>query len=67
MLSSNECICCCELHEVAEKMQECSSAVSCIINHVGFRSVCLDVWVLQTANYAYQQRYGVAPEKTAHE
>ena len=46
MPTSLESICCCVLDEVAEKMQEGGSKVSYIINHVGFHSVCLDVWVL---------------------
>ena len=45
--TSLESICCCVLDEVAEKMQDGGSKVSCIINHEGFHSVCLDVWVLR--------------------
>ena len=40
-----------------------SSAVSCIIDHEGFHSVCLDVWVLQTAYFNYRKHYGVADKK----
>ena len=43
--------------------EEGSSAVSCIIDHEGLHSVCLDVWVLQTAYFNYRQHYGVAEEK----
>ena len=51
---------------VVEKKEEGSSAVSCIIDHEGFHSVCLDVWVLQTAYFNYQQHYAVAEEKAVH-
>ena len=48
LLASIESVCCllC-IGDVAEKMQEGGCKVSCIINHEGFHSVCLDVWVLQ--------------------
>ena len=63
MTTSHENICCSELDRVIEKKEEGSSAVSCIIDHKGFHSVCLDVWVLQTAYFNYWQHYGVAEEK----
>ena len=66
MTTSNESICCSEVDRVVEK-KEGGSAVSCIIDHKGFHSVCLDVWVLQTAYFNYQQHYGVAEEKAVHE
>ena len=34
------------------------SEVNCIIDHEGFESVCLNVWVLQTAYFAYRYHYG---------
>ena len=34
-----------------------------LFHHEGFNSVCLDVWVLQTAYHYYRQRYGEAEEK----
>ena len=42
-------LCCSEVDRVVENKEEGSSAVSCIIDYEGFHSVCLDVWVLQTA------------------
>ena len=36
------------------------SSIQCITEHPGFSSVCLNIWVLQTAYYQYQQHYGVA-------
>ena len=52
---------------MVEKKEEGSSAVSCIIDHEGFHSVFLDVWVLQIAYFNYWQHYGVAEEKAIHE
>ncbi|KAI9529000.1 hypothetical protein NQZ68_015767 [Dissostichus eleginoides] len=31
---------------------------SCIIDHPGFRSGCLDIWVLRIAYHGYRQHYG---------
>ena len=67
MTTSHESICCFEVDRVVEKKEEGSSAVSYIIDHEGFHSVCLDVWVLQTAYFNYRQHYGVAEEKAVHE
>ena len=39
--------------------------VDCITLHPGFQSVCLDVWVLQTAYFSLRQHYGKdAPQGT---
>ena len=46
MPSGEECVCCEEIDEVANKTS--SVGVDCIILHAGFETVCLDVWVLQT-------------------
>ena len=48
MTTSQESICYSEVDREVEKKEEGSSAVSCIIDHDGFHSVCLDVCVLQT-------------------
>lgn len=32
--------------------------MSCITEHPGFQSTCLDVWVLETAYHAYRQQHG---------
>ena len=63
MTTSHENICCFEVDRIVEKKEEGSSAVSSIIDHKGFHSVCLDVWVLQTTYFNYRQYYGVAEEK----
>ncbi|CAH3133018.1 unnamed protein product, partial [Pocillopora meandrina] len=33
--------------------------ISCITEHPGFQSICLDFWVLETANCAYRQQQGI--------
>ena len=63
MTTSHENICCSEVDRVVAKKKEGSGAVSCIIDHEGFHSVCLDVWVQQTAYFNYWQHYGVTEEK----
>lgn len=50
MDTGRECLCCEEVTSVAEKMSE--------VEHPGFTTVCLDIWVLQTAYYQYRQHYG---------
>ena len=47
MNTSEECICCKEITTIVDKINELDdSSVGCIIEHPGFNSVCLDVWVL---------------------
>ena len=41
-----ECICCCEVERIQQKIQEGPSQVDCITLHEGFDAVCLNVWVL---------------------
>lgn len=53
-----ECICCNEVEKVVEKMQEFDTKIQCITDHVGFKEVCLNQWVLQAAYFAYRQHYG---------
>ena len=45
MPTAVECVCCTEIVNRKEQSQ-------------GFEPVCLDVWVLQTAYFAYRQTYG---------
>ena len=40
-----ECICCCEVEKVVMKKEESASEISCITEHEGFESVCLNAWV----------------------
>ena len=59
MSSGLECECCQDILRVLDKIEELEEPVACITEHLGFSRVCLDVWVLQTAYYHYQQDYGV--------
>ena len=66
MPTTVECVCCDEIQATKDKKQ--SEGVDCITLHPGFQSVCLDVWVLQTAYYSLRQHYGNdAPQGTVHE
>ena len=56
MPTATECVCCIEIDEVSNKMS--AEGISCITFHPGFKSVCLDIWVLQTAFYSFHQKYG---------
>ena len=67
MSTSIECPCCREIDAIESKMLENPTDIHCIIDHEGFQSVCLDVWVLQTAYHNYRQKYGDAEEKSVHE
>ena len=59
-----ECLCCSEIPQVANKNQEVVQYIkptmpySCITNNPGFGTVCLDRWVLQAAWYQFKQQYG---------
>ena len=63
MTTSRECICCREI-DIIYKMGENDIEIGCIMEHEGFQPVCLDVWVLQTAYFAYRSHYGNAKEKS---
>ena len=54
MPTSRECVCCAEIEEVTERMQEGPHEVTCITEHEGFEPVCLNVWVLQAAYFQYR-------------
>lgn len=60
MPTSIECVCCQDVPQVLQKLNETSNPVQCITLHPGFKNVCLDVWVLQAASYSYIQQYGTA-------
>ncbi len=65
MPTARECLCCKEVPQVLEVMQEFPE-ISCITDHSGFQSVCLDLYVLRTAYFSYRQHYkeemGESPE-----
>ncbi|CAH3031869.1 unnamed protein product [Pocillopora meandrina] len=46
MPTTHESVCCTEIGQF------------CITEHPGFQSICLDFWVLETANCAYRQQQG---------
>ncbi|KAK5901860.1 hypothetical protein CesoFtcFv8_007175 [Champsocephalus esox] len=52
-----ESVCCREIPAVTRTMEE-DGVHSCIIDHPGFRSGCLNIWVLRIAYYGYRQHYG---------
>ena len=57
MPTATESICCSEIDQVRKK-REGEVVVDCISIHPGFQTVCLDVWVLQTAYFNLRQHYG---------
>ena len=60
-----ECVCCCEVDAIESKIQESQNdIIQCTTDHEGFLSVCLDVWVLQTAYYNYRKKCGEAQGKS---
>ncbi|XP_069102092.1 uncharacterized protein [Argopecten irradians] len=62
MTTLSECVCCDELMRVQETRDEIDG-IACITEHPGFRTVCLDVFVLRTAYEGYKQYHnGNIPE-----
>ena len=68
MPTAHESVCYTEISRDSLKKEDQRPEIqmSCITQHPGFRSSCLDVWVLETAYYAFRQQYG-ADNHTAHE
>ena len=60
MPTARESLCCQEVGEVIQKANEYGDSITCIVQHPGFQSVCLDVWVLQTAGSQHRQEYGIS-------
>lgn len=56
MPSVEECVCCKELDSIVNKME--GRGIECITQDNGFQAVCLNPDVLETAYYAYRERYG---------
>ena len=52
MPTAHESVCCAEIGQRPDKQTKC------ITEHPGFQSTCLDVWVLETAYYAFRQQHG---------
>ena len=58
MPTVRESVCCIEIPRVDEKKMSFNKDLCCITEHPGFASVCLDVYVLETAYYQYRSQYG---------
>jgi len=63
MTTAAECVCYQSIPVVKAKCQEVaesgiSTAPPCIVEHPGFSSVCLNVWVLQAVYNEYKHHYG---------
>ncbi|XP_053398244.1 uncharacterized protein LOC123553493 [Mercenaria mercenaria] len=61
MATAVECRCCVRIGRVKDKMEEhmteTGEELTCITNHPGFPTVCLDRYVLETAYLQYRDRY----------
>ena len=64
-----ECVCCREIDQMNDLLQGFGSTAQCITEHEGFDPVCLNVWVLHAAYFAYRQKYGCrdTQEQPLHE
>jgi len=53
---AHESVCCAEIGQVWQKVEDQGPQIQmkCITEHPGFQSTCLDVWVLETAYYAFR-------------
>ncbi|XP_022111657.1 uncharacterized protein LOC110990883 [Acanthaster planci] len=58
MPAVRESLCCKEINQVGQKMDNIEADLNCITEHPGFYSVCLDQWVLETVYFQYRQQYG---------
>ena len=58
MPTVTECVCCCEIAKVVQKIENNPIRISCITQHEGFNDVCLNRWVLQTAFYQFCRSHG---------
>ncbi|XP_048739500.2 P2X purinoceptor 7-like [Ostrea edulis] len=58
MPTALESKCCSEISQIVEKIESYSDDLTCITRHPGFQTVCLDVFVLETAYYQYRSQYG---------
>ncbi|XP_041360703.1 uncharacterized protein LOC121376958 isoform X2 [Gigantopelta aegis] len=70
MPTVGESRCCKEIDQVNEKMKAYSErygaeSLACIVDHPGFKSVCLNGWVLEAAYYDYTHHYSKEEEAGA--
>lgn len=61
MPTVKESVCCKEVEKVIKKMDEFkeNDNLKCITEHPGFKTVCLDKDVLDTAYYQYSVQYDI--------
>ena len=52
-----KCVCCGEIPQTLSRRRVDGVEVGCIRLHPGFLSVCLNLWILQTVYYSYQDCY----------
>ena len=55
MTTVHEAIYCRESFEILQKVEGYGNGIECIMQNPGFESVCLNVWVLQTAGFQHTQ------------
>ncbi|XP_041362017.1 uncharacterized protein LOC121377987 [Gigantopelta aegis] len=70
MPTVGESRCCKEIDQVNEKIKAYSErygaeSLACIVDHPGFKPVCLNVWVLEAAYYDYTHHYSKEEEAGA--
>ena len=56
MVKHEECRCCLEVNRCVERMEELGKEGDCIASHPGFADVCLNRWVLHTADIGVKTR-----------
>ena len=72
MSKAHECICCQEIPEDSQKLEEIdewgqgNDRSSCITDTDALRAICLNKWVLQTAFYQYSAQYNDHYEGPQH-
>lgn len=52
-----ECFCCHDIHRCTDKFASLEEDM-CITDHPGYKSVCLDTWVLEAAAIGLRTRKG---------
>ena len=67
MSKMHECVCCCDVPEIRNKVNGCDSNMLCISDHPGFAAVCLNKWGIQVAYYQHKQENGVPSVTEEHE
>ena len=63
MEDAEDCLCCQEISQMKAKCDAWSNEkgqtpISCITQHPGFKSGCLDIWTLEIAYHQYKHEHG---------